>query len=158
MPERANRRANRASTRRSVQDTSTRTRATSRTRTQQPQAANEDEAWDEVMDMKSGGGGDDGSFNKLNTNFWLKNGEEIDVVILDENPTVFWGHVIKCKTDAGRTFYRTEQCQKSEQDFCEMCDMTDNKAVSKAKRIIAFRILDSRGSWDKDLNDGDDGS
>lgn len=104
-----------------------------------------DDVWDDIMSMKNGG--DDGQFNKMNTNFYLKDGEEIDIVLLDENPFIFWGHTIKCKSNAGKTFYRIEQCQKSEQDYCVLCE-SDNKAIGKAKKIIAFRLLDSRGSWD----------
>ncbi len=111
----------------------------------------EDEVWEEIMEMKQGASGESGGFNKMNTNFWLSNGEEIDVVFLDNSPTIFNGHVIKCSTEAGKTFYRTEACQKSAQDYCVLCE-TENKTVSKSKKIIAFRILDSRGNWNKDLN------
>jgi len=120
------------------------------------QKVDEDDAWDEIMNMKGKGEGGDGGFNKMNTNFFLKDGEEIDIVVLDENPVIFWGHVIKCESEKGQTFYRTEQCQKSEQDYCVLCE-SDNPSVSKAKNIIAFRVLDSRGSWDKNLNNGKGG-
>lgn len=120
----------------------------------------EDEVWDEIMEMKQGSGGGDGGFDKMNTNFYLSNGEEIDIVILDNVPTIFNGHVIKCqgnKKDGGTyTFYRTEACQKSAQDYCVLCE-TENKNVGKSKKIIAFRVLDSRGSWSKDANNGKGG-
>lgn len=111
--------------------------------------SNVEDKWDEVMNMKSGGSSNDGSFNKMNTNFFLKDGEEIEVVLLDDAPTMFYSHTIKCKSQDGKTFYRVEQCQKSEQDHCVLCS-TNNKAVSPARKSIAFRILDSRGSWDKE--------
>lgn len=113
------------------------------------QAAGGDAKWDEIMNMKSGGSGSDGTFNKMNTNFFLRDGEEIEIVLLDDAPTMFYGHTIKCKSKDGKTFYRTEQCQKSEQDYCTLCS-TKNKAVGVAKKTIAFRIIDSRGSWDKE--------
>lgn len=102
-----------------------------------------DDVWEEIENMKDNNGG----FNKMNTNFYLTEGDEIDVVFFDEKPFVFWGHTIKCQSSKGKTFYRIEQCQKSEQDHCVLCDSA-NKAISKDKRIIAFRVLDSRGSWD----------
>lgn len=123
------------------------------------QGSSEDEVWDEIMDMKQGGGGE-GGFDKMNTNFFLKDGEEIDIVLMDNVPTVFNGHIIKCQgqRDDGSTytFYRTEQCQKSAQDYCVLCE-SQNSAVGKAKKVIAFRVLDSRGSWDKTLNNGNGG-
>lgn len=131
---------NRPSTRMSAKNASTREARTRRTE-------KGEDVWEEIMNMK--GKGEQGGFNKMNTTFYLKDAEEIDIVLLDENPYMFWGHVIKCQSTAGKTFYRIEQCQKSEQDYCVMCD-SDNKAISKAKKIIAFRLLDSRGSWDKD--------
>lgn len=146
MPSRDERSA-RASARPSA--TSASTRPNRHNQQSSKPAKNDDDVWNEIMDMKSKGDGGDGGFNKMNTNFYLKDGEEIDIVILDENPEIFWGHVIKCKTDAGQTFYRTEQCQKSEQDYCVLCE-SDNKAISKAKKIIAFRVLDSRGNWDSE--------
>lgn len=135
----------RPSTRRSARNASTR-------ETQNREAENGEEVWDDIMSMK--GGGEGGGFNKMNTAFYLKDGEEIDIVLLDENPFMFWGHVIKCQSNAGKTFYRIEQCQKAEQDYCVMCE-SDNKAIGKAKKIIAFRVLDSRGNWDKDAGDFD---
>ena len=39
----------------------------------------------EIMDMKQGSGGGDGGFDKMNTNFYLSNGEEIDIVIINNN-------------------------------------------------------------------------
>lgn len=117
-----------------------------------------DDVWDTIDSMKAkgGGGGQDG-FNKLNTNFFLRDGEEAEIIFIDENPTVFIGHSIKCTTSEGKTFYRIEQCQKSEQDYCNMCDMATGKKspVGKATNIIAFRILDSRGSWDSQKKDFD---
>lgn len=111
-----------------------------------------EDVWDTINDMKGGSG--EGEFNKMNTSFFLRDEEEAEVVFLDENPTIFFGHNIKCESDAGKTFYRTEQCQKSEQDYCTMCDST-NTAIGKANRVIGFRLVDSRGSWDgkkKELN------
>lgn len=140
-------------TRRSVDNSRTRTSATKASQS-------EDEVWDDIMEMKPTSNGEDGTFNKMNTNFYLTNGEEIDIVILDNVPIVFNGHVIKCqgeKKDGGTyTFYRTEACQKSAQDHCVLCE-TQNRNVGKDKKIIAFRVLDSRGSWDKSLNNNKGG-
>ena len=133
--------ANRASTRPSAT-------ASQRNNNRSGKPANDD-VWDEIMNMKGKGSGGEGGFNKMNTNFYLQNGEEIDIVLLDEQPFMFWGHTIKCRSKEGKTFYRTEQCQKSEQDYCVMCE-SDNKAIGKAKKVIAFRVLDSRGSWDSE--------
>ena len=115
-------------------------------RTSNPSVQSAD-TWDEIMNMKSGGSGEEGGFNKMNTNFFLTDNEEIEIVLFDDVPTMFWGHIIKCKSKDSKTFYRTEQCQKTEQDYCTLCS-SNNPAVSKAKKIIAFRLLDSRGSWD----------
>jgi len=120
------------------------TRTVAKTAPRQRETNSGDDVWEEIENMKSGYG--DG-FNKMNTNFYLQEGDEIDVVFLDEKPYVFWGHTIKCRSSKGKTFYQTEQCQKAVQDYCVLCD-SDNKAISKEKRIIAFRILDSRGTWD----------
>ena len=122
--------------------------ASQRTRPNQAKD-NGDDVWGEIMNMKGKGSGGEGGFNKLNTSFWLSNGEEIDIVLLDEQPFMFWGHTIKCRSKEGKTFYRIEACQKSEQDYCVMCE-SDNKAIGKSKKIIAFRVLDSRGSWDSE--------
>tara|TARA_Y100000034_G_scaffold29728_1_gene36186 strand:+ start:56949 stop:57749 length:801 start_codon:yes stop_codon:yes gene_type:complete len=109
------------------------------------------DVWDDIMNAKQGGsnGTDENGFNKLNTNFWLSNGDEIDIVILDDDPVMFKGHTLKCVTDAGKTFYRNEQCQKAVQQYCEMCE-SKNKNVGSAKSLVAFRVLDSRGSWDRE--------
>lgn len=134
--------------------TPTRTRARASQAVDQKQDG--DDVWDDIMTMKGKGDFEDGAFNKMNTNFWLKEGEEIDIVVLDDNPVIFWGHTIKCSTDKGQTFYRVEQCQKSTQDYCTLCE-SKSPAVKKSTKSIAFRILDSRGSWDKKLNDGKGG-
>ncbi len=106
-----------------------------------------DDVWDDVMNMKTKGqGGDDDGFNKFNTGFYLREGETANIVLMDENPVIFWGHVIKCKSKKGSTYFLTEQCQKSESSGCVMCD-SSNPAVGKARKVIAFRILDERGTW-----------
>lgn len=149
----ARRSAQGASTRKSAETASPR-RSADRASTRQDRSPESGEdVWEDIMNMKGGSGGGDG-FDKMNTNFYLKDGEEIDIVLLDENPFMFWGHTIKCQSQAGKTFYRIEQCQKSEQEYCVLCD-SDNKAISKPKKIIAFRLLDSRGNWDRDKNDFD---
>lgn len=108
-----------------------------------------DDVWDDIMNRKAtGGGDDDGAFNKFNTNFYLRDGEKEEIVLLDNEPTIFWGHMIKGKWPSGSQFYRIEQCQKSQQGHCVLCD-SENPAVAKAKSQIAFRVLDSRGLWDK---------
>lgn len=151
MPDRANRRTRPS---RGAQDgAEARPRARARAQAS-PKKVDEDDAWNEIDNMKTGG--EDGEFNKMNTNFYLKNGEEIDIVVLDESPAVFWGHVIKCRSSKGSTFYRTEQCQKSSGDSCVMCS-SNNKAIGRSKKIIAFRVLDSRGNWNGSLNNGQGG-
>ena len=106
-----------------------------------------DSAWDSIEEMKGSGG--DGKFDKMSTSFFLKEGEKAEVVFIDENPVIFHGHNIKCVSEKGTTFYRTEQCQKSIQDYCVYCDASaQNNAISKANKVIAFRLLDSRGKWD----------
>ena len=116
------------------------------------QAVTGEDAWDVINNSKQSG--DEGGFNKMNTNFFLMDGDEVDIVLLDDNPFVFMGHIIKCRTDAGKTFYTTEQCQKSIQGHCNMCS-SNNKSIGKAKNIVAFRLLDSRGTWNKDSQDWD---
>lgn len=107
-----------------------------------------DDVWDTINEMKTGSGGA-GGFDKMNTSFFLRDGEVARVIFIDENPTVFFGHTIKCISDAGKVFYRTEQCQKATQQYCTMCDASaTNKAVGKAGRVIGFRLLDERGKWD----------
>jgi len=113
----------------------------------QPQSQAPEDAWGTIMEMKGGGGGGDGTFNKMNTSFFLRDGEEANVIFMDEQPTIFFGHNIKCKSDAGKTFYRTEQCQKATQDYCILCD-NPSPAIGKANRVIGFTIIDERGSWD----------
>lgn len=106
------------------------------------------DVWDTINDMSTGSGGS-GGFDKMNTAFFMKNDEQGRIIFIDENPVIFVGHVIKCISDAGKEFYRTEQCQKVNQTYCTLCDATaTNKAVSKANRVIAFRVLDERGKWD----------
>lgn len=106
-----------------------------------------DDPWDTIANMKGGSGGsDDGTFTKMNTNFFLRDDEEAEVLFLDEDPVIFMGHTLKGQGEKS-VFYRTEACQKSEQDYCTMCD-TRNQNVSKARRVIAFRIMDFRGKWD----------
>lgn len=125
---------------------------TSRANNAGAQPVTGEDAWDVINNSKQGT--DEGGFNKMNTNFYLMDGDEVNVVVLDDNPFVFTGHTIKCRTDAGKTFYTTEQCQKSIQGHCNMC-ASNNKAISKAKNVVAFRVLDSRGSWDKDAQGWD---
>lgn len=73
--------------------------------------------------------------------FWLKAGEVAIVQFLDEEPYIFDGHQIKDKNGK----FGFEPCQLSVQKHCLMC-----RDGIKQSWKAAFRILDYRGSWDKD--------
>ena len=120
--------------------------------TESASPSNEEDKWDEISNMKGKGESQDG-FTKMNTNFFLRNGEEARIVFLDEAPFFIWGHEIQCRTDQGKQFWSTEQCQKSAQDHCLMCE-SDSKAISKNAKKIIFRILDERGSYTENGFDG----
>ena len=105
----------------------------------------ESDPWNQIANMK--GGSDEGEFTKMNTNFFLRDNEEAEVLFLDEDPVIFMGHSLKGISDSNTTFYRTEACQKTEQDYCVMCD-SRNGNVGKQRRVIGFRLIDFRGKWD----------
>lgn len=132
-----------------------RARAQASTGTKSPKQG--DDVWDEVMSMKSGGGAKakDGEFDKMNTMFYLKDSDGVvDIVVLDNNPVVFFSHTIKAVSQGGKEFYRTEACQKLTGMSCVMCE-TNNASVGKSRKTIGFRLLDSRGAYDSETKDFD---
>ena len=137
-----------------TQESSTQQRSARPTTNQQPaQQANQPtgtgDAWDELDDL--GNGFDDG-FNKMNTSFFLSNKEEVDIVLVDESPVLFNGHNLQCISSKGKKFWRTEACQKSHQSYCVACDRK-SKSIGNANKVIAFRVLDSRGTYDSQKGD-----
>lgn len=116
-----------------------------------------EDAWEKVMNAKGGGGGakeDDNGFTKMNTNFYLTDGESTEIIFLEDVPYVFSAHGLKMKSKKGATFYVTEGCQKSAQNHCLMCS-SKLSTVGKVRNVVAFIILDGRGSYDKDEQDFD---
>ena len=111
---------------------------------------NGEDAWEKIANAKTGGKSaeDANGFNKMNTNFFIMEDEEADIVFLSENPYIFWGHGLKLfSKKSGKHYYSTEACQKSKQSHCVLCS-SPNANVGEARQFVAFPILDSRGSWD----------
>lgn len=73
--------------------------------------------------------------------FWLKAGERAVIQFLHDEPYTFNGHSIKNKHGD----FKFEPCQLDRQKYCLMC-RDGIKQTWKA----AFKILDYRGTWDKD--------
>lgn len=73
--------------------------------------------------------------------FWLAEGETAIIQVLTDEPYCVDGHNIK--TDAGKWGF--EVCQLLEQRHCVMC-----RAGLKKTWKAAFKVLDYRGTWDKD--------
>jgi hypothetical protein len=109
------------------------------------------DAWDTVMEMKSASltkmAEDANGFNKLNTNFYLMDGEEADIMLLAEAPQVFAGHNLKLISKAKKAYFVVEACQKSKQGHCVLCD-SKSAMVGQPRQYIAFPMIDSRGKWD----------
>lgn len=120
----------------------------------------EDDVWDDIMsaDTSKKGGYDSDGPNKMSLNFWLKSGESCEISFIDEKPVVFQGHTLKCVSpNSGKNFYRTEACGKAAGQDCAFCDQSaSNKNISKPKRILMFRIVDSRGQWNADTGEMDE--
>lgn len=112
----------------------------------------DDEKWEELMDMKSTGmsmnKADENGFDKMNSNFYLLDGEACDIALLEDVPHVFAGHNLKLRSKSGKTYYTVEACLKAVGDTCEMCS-TNQKNVGAVRQNIAFVILDSRGAFDQ---------
>ena len=131
------------------------TRGTGVEPTKKQAVSDADDAWDEVANANEGGSGDSGEFTKMNTNFFLGKGEkDVEVVFIDPAPSIFTGHTLACETDAGKQFWITEACQKLAGDSCVMCD-SKNKNVGGKRKVIAFRLIDSRGAWDREAGELD---
>lgn len=73
--------------------------------------------------------------------FWLKSGETAIIQLLAEEPYCMEGHQVRL----GDKDWNFMQCQKSSQRHCVMC----NDGIRLSWRA-AFKLLDYRGSWDKD--------
>jgi hypothetical protein len=117
--------------------------------------ASAEDAWDEVANADESKGGDSGKFTRMNTNFFLSKGEkDVEIVFLDSAPTIFTGHTLACESSNGKQFWVTEACQKLNADSCLMCS-SNNKNVSAKRKLIAFRLIDSRGAWDSDAGELD---
>lgn len=74
--------------------------------------------------------------------FWLKDGEEATIQFLHDEPHAVDGHSVKLGTAKNHNF---TPCQKNTQKHCLMC-----REGIKVQTRFAFKILDYRGSWDKD--------
>lgn len=106
------------------------------------------DAWEELAGLKSGGQvEDENGFTKMNTSFYLKDGEEIEIVLLEDQPYIFMAHTVKMHTKAGKAYFVTEACQKANSNHCEFCS-TKAKTVGLARQTVAFEILDPRGTKD----------
>lgn len=116
------------------------------------QQENADDEWEKLMSMKGTGSSvnkkDENGFDKMNCNFYLLDGETCDVALLEDTPHVFLGHNLKLASKSGRPYFMVEACRKSIDSTCEMCS-TNQKNVGAARQYIAFVLLDSRGSYDK---------
>lgn len=123
-------------------------------------ADDEDDVWDDIMstDTSKKGSYDSDGPNKMSLNYWLSPGETDEISFLDNKPAVFQGHTIRCVSpNSGKTFYRNEACGKATGQDCAFCDQCQtNKNISKAKRLLCFRIVSSRGVWNKDDNGFDE--
>lgn len=72
--------------------------------------------------------------------FWISDGESAEIQILNKDPFCLDGHTINHK---GK--YPFEPCQLSTQRHCVLCQEGEKKTWK-----AVFKILDYRGSWDKD--------
>lgn len=73
--------------------------------------------------------------------FYLKDGESATIQFLHDEPYCYDAHSVRDKN--GR--FSVVPCQLNTQRRCEMC----SRGIKQTWRA-AFKILDYRGSWDKD--------
>jgi len=75
--------------------------------------------------------------------FWLKSGESAVIQFISPEPFCLDGHMVKF--DSGNKNWSFTPCQLSEQRYCLMC----REKIKKTWKA-AFKVLDYRGTWDKD--------
>lgn len=113
------------------------------------------DVWDDIMDMKSASFNalveDEGGFTKMSSNFYLTDGEETEIQMLSETPHAFQGHNLKLMSKKNKPYYVVETCQKTAQKHCVLCS-TKSKNVGDLRQLIAFGILDYRGTYDTKTN------
>lgn len=73
---------------------------------------------------------------------WLKDGEEVNIQFLDDEPYAFHAHSVK-QPAGSKVPFRLVACQLSKQRHCLLCT-SGNKQTWRA----AFRVLDYRGKYD----------
>jgi hypothetical protein len=111
-----------------------------------------DDNWEKIMEAQESSkvSEDENGFNKTNTNFYLRDDEETNIIFLDDAPYLFHGHNLKMFSKNNKEYYQTEACQKMTQKTCEFC--SGGYSVTQK---VAFTILDSRGNWDTKKADFD---
>jgi hypothetical protein len=72
---------------------------------------------------------------------YLKDGDEVMIQFLDDEPLCLDMHMVKNQHDR----FETLTCGKSNRRTCDLCD----RKASTVWRA-AFKVLDYRGEWDKD--------
>lgn len=97
--------------------------------------------WSAVQERKERNEALDEARKKELQEFYLQTDEEAEIQLLVDEPIVVEGHNIKNRY--GR--FQFEPCQKFTQKHCLMC-----QEGIKLSWKAAFKILDFRGSWDKD--------
>lgn len=106
-----------------------------------------EDPWEQLAKMQSGGGGskDDNGFTKLNTNFFLMDGESVEIQFLKEEPFLFQAVNLKLTSKSGKPYYQTEASQLSTQKHCKLIE-----AGYRPSWKAAFVLVDPRGSWDSE--------
>lgn len=85
---------------------------------------------------------DDNSTNDMPRDFWLKDGESSTIQFLDDEPYAVPGHSVRLGSKKNFEF---TPCQLMVQKHCMYC----RDGIKKSERY-AFKIIDHRGSWDKE--------
>ena len=83
-------------------------------------------------------------FDRMNTNFYLREGEETDVVFLAEQPYIFDAHVLERHSQRGTKWYETVPCQKVSKKECLYC-----MEGHTTRKFAGLPILDGRGKYEK---------
>lgn len=101
---------------------------------------------------------DENGFDKTNTNFYVKDGESVDIVFLSENPYMVKTHgitkTVKKKDGTFVKFFPEETCQKIEGSTCILCDASKSIDTIKAANLEFFYpIISLQGARHKETKE-----
>jgi uncharacterized membrane protein YgcG len=119
-----------------------------------PQNNGGGDAWEQLEKIANSGGKSNQNYRRK---FFLKKGEQAKIVLLDSEPLIWSMHTVT-RSINGKRIFEEVRCQKDHQDHCTFCDNAyEGSPIGKSSKRIIFRIVDERGIWDSDANNGQGG-